>query len=363
MQDRISAGATRKRAIDWTQEALGATRWCLDKLWDANAGKFHPASPMDPKALPYDFMWGNGVAFSMLVGATRYDRATYQPYLLKFFEGLDSHWDKWAPIPAYDAYFASKNGDDKYYDDNEWMVLTFVEGYTLTKDRRLLVRAIETQDYVLSGWDDKLGGGIYWRQDHKSKNTCSNGPGAASALALARHIKRDFYITWAKRIVDWTRKTFQDTDGLYVDNINVETMKVDRMKWTYNTALMLRSHVDLYRLTGNKADMEEAKRLALASEKFFVRPETNAFRDEANFSHLLCEAYLELYRETKEPYLLKRVEANGQFAVTQLKDKDGGYFTKWDAKPNRNEPRKSLMANGSTARLLWLLADVTSTKA
>ena len=38
--------------------------------------------------------------------------------------------------------------------------------------------------FVLSGWDERLGGGIYWRPDHKTKNTCSNGPGATAGLVL-----------------------------------------------------------------------------------------------------------------------------------------------------------------------------------
>ena len=95
---------------------------------------------------------------------------------------MDAHWDKDAPIPGYDAYLSTSG--DKYYDDNEWMVLTFAEAYGRTQDKKYLDRAIATMKFVLSVWSDSYGG-IFWKAYHKSKNTCSNGPAATAALQLA----------------------------------------------------------------------------------------------------------------------------------------------------------------------------------
>ncbi|MBC7807639.1 MAG: hypothetical protein H7145_16010 [Akkermansiaceae bacterium] len=346
--------------MDWNRLANEATHWCLQTLWDREAKRFRPASPMAPKDVPWDFMWGNGVAFSMLVGATRFASPVFRPYLDRFWDGMEGYWDLDKPVPAYDA-FLSKSGDDKYFDDNEWMVLTFVEAYELTRNIRYLVRAEEVLRYVLSGWDDKRGGGIYWREDRKSKNTCSNGPGAVAVLVLARHGKSKERVEWARRIINWTRKTLQDpSDGLYWDNINISTGAVEKTKWTYNSALMLRAHLALWQLTQSKADLDEAVRIAESSERVFVAPGTGAFRDEANFTHLLVEAYLLLWRETKLPWLKARAEANGEYAAFQLKYIDGGYRTSWKKDPPvEQNPRKTLMANASTARLFWCLAQIS----
>jgi len=330
-----------------------------ERLWDPKVGRYRPAFPPKPGALPYDFMWGNGVAFSALVGGTRLNPNKYKPLMEAFFAGMEAYWDKDAPIPAYDAYFSSPDNDDKYYDDNEWMVITFVEAHAITGDARYRKRAEEVMKYVLSGWDDKLGGGIYWRQDHKSKNTCSNGPGATAALVLAERGNERYYRDWAKRIVEWTNRTLQRPDGLFWDNIALDG-KIEKTVWTYNTALMMRANLGLYKATKEKAYLEEAKRQARASEKEFVIKETNAFRDDAMFSHLLAEAYLELYEVTREPYLLDRVIANADFAWKHLRDpRDGGFWTRWRIEPDRKEERKSLIANASTARLFWLLAAVS----
>jgi hypothetical protein len=90
----------------------------------------------------------------------RYEPARYRPLIAAFFDGLNGYWDGNALLPAYDAYLSSPGHSDKYYDDNEWMVLTFAEAYAQTGDRRYLDRAAATQRFVVSGWDDKLGGGI-----------------------------------------------------------------------------------------------------------------------------------------------------------------------------------------------------------
>lgn len=290
-----------------------------------------------------EFMWGNGVMFSALVAATRHDPDTYRPVLDRFFAAMDRYWDDKAKIPGYEPSPTAGNGHDKYYDDNQWMVITFMEAYEVTRDIKYLDRAQQTLKFALSGWDDQLGGGIWWHELHKggSKNTCANGPAAVACLRVARYRDRLENLDWARKLVKWTTEHLQDEhDGLFFDNQRVADGHVNRGKLTYNAALMLRANLGLYRATNDASFLAEAKRIGAACD-FFTDQKTGAYRDAPKFSHLLVEADLELYRATNDSTVLDRALRNGDAA-----------WSRW-----QTSPPPELIEQAAIARTLWLLAD------
>ena len=139
-----------------------------------------------------DYVWLQSVMFSNLVAAARVEPETYGPALDRYFTALDAYWDAKVKIPGYEAARTEGNGNDKYYDDNAWLVIAFLEAYETNRDPRYLARADETLKFVLSGWDEESGGGIWWHQEHKdgTKNACSNGPSALGCLHLAQTPRR-----------------------------------------------------------------------------------------------------------------------------------------------------------------------------
>jgi hypothetical protein len=294
-----------------------------------------------------EFMWGNGVVFSALVGAARHDPDTYRTVLDRFFKAMDRYWDAKAAIPGYEPSPTRGDGHDKYYDDNQWMVITFMEAYDLTHDEKYLDRARQALRFALSGWDDKLQGGIWWHEGHKdgTKNTCSNAPAAVACLRVARSRDRDANIEWARKLVKWTSEHLQDHDALFFDRIRVADAHVIRGKLTYNSALMLRANLGLYRATGEAKYLDEAKRIGAACDHF-VNPKTHAYRNAWRFSHLLVEADLELYRTTHDEAILDRAKRTGEAA-----------WSTW-----QNSPPKELIEQAAIARLLWLLTDQESEK-
>jgi Glycosyl hydrolase family 76 len=293
-----------------------------------------------------DYVWREAAAFSALVGAARHEPQTYRPILAQFFRALDTYWDTNAPIPAYEPAPTRGNGHDKYYDDNAWIVITFLEAYELTGDRAYFTRARETGRFVLSGWDEKLGGGIWWHQLHKddSKNACANGPAAVGFLYLARLGPADEAGPWlgaAQKAVDWTTAKLQAPDGLFDDRVIVTTGQVKRGKLTYNSALMLRADLGLYRQTAKSEYLDQAKRIGKAAE-WFADKQTGVYRDPLKWSHFMVEADLELYRATGDEDLLRRARTNGD-----------AYYAAWVKKAPAD-----MMSNVATARILWLLADM-----
>ena len=322
------------------REALEITEDIHRKHWISKVQRYSNK----PGSNQADAVWGAGVMFSALVGAARHEPAQFKPILGNFFNGLEGYWDKQATIQAYEPT-PRQNGNDKYYDDNAWMVITFFEAYELTRAPEYRRRAEETLEFVLSGWDEKfLGGGIWWHQDHENKvrgkNTCANGPSAVACLLSAKHsppAKAKERFEWAEKIVRWTNSKLRLEDGLFADRINFDG-SMNRDKLTYNSALMLRANLGLYRATRKPECLEEAKRIGQAA-KWFTSNEL--YRDDVKWAHLMVEADLELYRATKEPYLIERATKNADH-----------YYATWKAKPPED-----LLAAASIARTLWLMAD------
>ncbi len=349
-------GAPRAHA-NYRAKAIELTNAIQRDFYDKDAGLYRPSTPLDPKGLPYAVMWDNGVQFSVLAGATKYNATTYKPILYSFAKGLERYWDKDAPIPGFDAYFSSRDGDDKYYDDNAWLVLGFCEAYNVTKDTQFSDWARHTQDFVQSAWDDKLDGGLYWYQNKKDgKNTCINAPGAVGALKLYEINGQKSDLEWGQKIYNWTRGHLQDkTDSLYWDNINL-TGKVETMKWTYNSALMIRANLDLWKATKNADYLQEARRESDAALQHWTDPQSGAFGDSARFNHLLSEALLQTYDATKDVKYLNAVRRQADFGDRYVRDeRTGTYFDQWSAENHNPDDRKSLIENASAARLLWLL--------
>ncbi len=289
-----------------------------------------------------EFMWGNGVMFSALVAAARHDPATYLPILDRFFTSMDRYWDTKSKVPGYEPAPTQGDGHDKYYDDNQWMVITFMEAYDLTQDVKYMNRAKEALTFSLSGWDDSLSGGIWWHEKHKdgSKNTCANAPAAVACLRVARYADAPANIDWARKLVKWTASHLQDKDARYFDNIRVKDSRVNKGKVTYNSGLMLRANLGLYYATKEEPFLTEARRIGAAAGAF-IDKKTGAYGDPKRFSHLLVEADLALYRTTNDPALLARAKKNAQVAWSQ-----------W-----QSSPPKELIEQAAIARMLWLLVD------
>lgn len=332
--------AASARAEGYVERAKEVTEHIQKNFFDPESGVYFKfANSRKP-----DYVWLQSVMFSTLVAAARNEPEAYGPPLDRYFKALDGYWDSKVKIPGYEAALTKGNGNDKYYDDNAWLVITFLEAYESNRDPRYLERADETLKFVLSGWDEQCGGGIWWHQGHKdgTKNVCSNAPSAVGCLRLAKYREGDeakALVEQARKIVEWTIDALQDDDGLFDDRKVVASGEVKRGKLTYNSALMLRALLGLYRVTGDKAYLEKAQRIARAADWFLDAK--GIYRDAPRYSHFMIEADLDLYRATKEDYLMARAKKN----VDAL-------YEKW-----KSHPPDDMMSNACTARVLWLMSE------
>ncbi len=342
---------------DYRQKAEEQTDYIQSHFYDPAAKKYHDTYPVNPQGLPWTVMWGNGVQWRVLVEATQADPAKYRPVLDAFAQGLREYWDpqpKGSP-PGFNAYCSGPGGDDKYYDDNAWMVLGYLEAYNVTHDPQDLQWARETQAFVLSGWDGTLGGGIFWSLKHRSKNTCVNAPAAVGALRLAALGDQD-QRDWGPRIAAWTDSTLEDDKGLYWDNIAVDGT-ITKWEFTYNTGLMIEADVLLAQTRGDRPAMRRAERSADAAIAAWQDPKTGAFNNNADFTHLLCEALIQLYQADHNVAYLDAVRRYAAFGSRYVRDaQGGGYWNDWKVESHAPDEPKALLQEASDARLFWLLA-------
>lgn len=310
------------------------------------ADEITPGQP--PSANKPAFLWGCGVQLSALNAAARLDRAAYVPEVHRYITALDDYWVVSQGIGGYEV-LPKPRPPDRFYDDNEWIVLDLADAYDLTRDPKILQKAQQTFRFVLSGEDGTLGGGIYWHEkERNTKNTCSNAPAIVAALRLYQITHEPAYLTTARRLYAWTNAHLQDTDGLFFDHVDADGT-VHKEKWSYNSALMIRANALLSQVTHNKRCLTEAQRIARAAEARWVQPETGAIADNAAFAHLLSESFLFLYDQDHDPHHLAVVHRALDFLHARVRDADGNYGDHWD-KPRKPQSRVPILAEASGAR-------------
>ena len=359
----LCGGSTRGIAADHaTAMADKFQDWGLEVLarierdfWLADERLFAEHGPQEPTNAPRQpaFMWSVGVQLSALTAAAQLDPQEFEQPLRDYVNEIDRYWCESHGVEGYDVLPGARQ-PDRYYDDNAWIVLALCEIHertTAKSDKQLyLERAKRTFRFVVSGEDDLLGGGIYWRENKRaSKNTCSNAPAIVGALRLYQATHSDEYLATALRLNAWTCDKLQDSDGLFFDNVRIDG-SVDRRKYSYNSALMIRANCLLFQIEKDPKYLVEAQRIAEAARNNWIVATDQGVRDAGRFAHLLLEGFLALYQLDHDQRWLDCATGVMTFVHDKLSDDQGRYPTRWD-EPRRDRRRHyELLDQASVAR-------------
>lgn len=282
------------------------------------------------------YNWSVGVWLEAHLDASAHSPAWKQK-TAQYLDRVDRYW-------VQTGFGVLPGNKERYYDDNAWMVLAFARAANVTGDPRWKKRAGQALDFVLSGEDAQLGGGIFWKEPQKlSKHTCSNAPAVVGCLLLDR-------LDNAKRIYAWTRKTLRDpADGLYWDNVRLDGT-VEKTKWSYNSGLMLRAAHLLHQKTGDKRyerDMNEIKR---SGWRRWADEQAGEFRCEGRFAHLFLDAFWEAANPTEKTKLRALVAK-----LADREDANGFYGKRW-YKTSTPASSYELIDQASMARAMFIAA-------
>ena len=184
-----------------------------------------------------------------------------------------------APSQKYTGityYNATKGGrNDYYYDDNAWICIQLLVGYQQLGDESLLEAAEKNLEFLWTGWDDVLDGGIYWDKSFSGKNTCANGPVAIAMLLAYQLTEKEEYLERGRMIYDWLRDKMLD-GNLYIDSINTTTLEKNNWKAAYNQATPIYAGALLYEITGDETYYEQTKATVNATINLMFKTEGRA---------------------------------------------------------------------------------------
>jgi len=216
-------------------------------------------------------------------------------FMLPVVKAIDQYYTDRLPNAGYQAYVTKEKHDSRFYDDNQWVALAYLDAYKRCHKKQYLEKSEMIGRFMLGGLDTVAGGGIYWNEDNKSsKNTCSNGPGILVLLKLYNITHNKAYLSTAIALYKWTNNTLQAPDGLYYDNINITNHNIGKVKITYNTGTMLQSNVLLFLITKDQKYLDEAERIAKAGRGYFFK--NGRLPEGYWFNAVMLRGYEELYK-------------------------------------------------------------------
>lgn len=282
----------------------------------------------------YSYLWpysGTFSAVNALIEANPDSKQHIQMLENSVLPGLEEYFDTKRNPTAYASYINTAPESDRFYDDNVWLGIDFTDTYMMVKDEKYLEKAKLIWNFILSGMDDKLGGGIYWcEQKKESKNTCSNAPGSVYAFKLFQATGDSTYFIKGRELYDWTKKNLQDSDYLYFDNISL-TGLIGKTKFAYNSGQMIQSAALQYKLTNDSIYLVEAQNIAKACYEYFFHDfkgkndETFRLINKGDiwFTAVMLRGFIELYHLDNNKEYLQAFDKSLGYAWEHARDEHG----------------------------------------
>lgn len=312
------------------------------------------------------YLWPTSGVFSGVVALMKNTKRPEYKNMLdqQIIPGLNHYYDDKRIPASYQSYITSEGKSDRYYDDNVWLVIDFTDAYLASNDKTYLNKAIGAWKFVISGWDMKLGGGIYWCEQNKhSKNTCSNAPAVVAAAKLYEATKDMKYLNRAEQIYKWTKENLQDKDDfLYFDNIKLDG-QVEKRKYPYNSGQMLQGASLLYKFTNNTQYLVDAQNIAKSSINYFTEVierdgrKHKVFRQKgAWFVTVMSRGYFELYNIDKNPEYVEFFKSNMAYLQQYARYDNGLFYGDWSG--SKTDKFKWLLDQGCIVELAANLAGI-----
>jgi predicted alpha-1,6-mannanase (GH76 family) len=164
---------------------------------------------------------------------------------------------------------SGQNFLNKFYDDEGWWALAWIDAFDLTKEARYLDMAKTIFSDMAGGWDSTCGGGIWWNKDRQYKNAIANELFFEIAVRLHQRTPGD---TGANSFGDYADREwawFAQSGMINADNLvndGLDNCKNNgQTTWTYNQGVLVGALVELAQVKGDSTLLDRAEAIATAT--------------------------------------------------------------------------------------------------
>lgn len=160
---------------------------------------------------------------------------------------------------------------NNWYDDMEWMALTLLRLWDITKEEDYKVHIYEIWEDIKTAWNDHMGGGLAWqKQQLDYKNTPANAPAAILAFRLYRRFSKQEDLDWGIKIFNWNYENLVEKEtGFVFDGVNrLGDKKIDyEWEFTYCQGVFMQAALEYYGITKDVTYKEMAIRTAREAKR------------------------------------------------------------------------------------------------
>lgn len=301
----------------------------------------------------YAFIWPSSLQLRALAAAAKVQPRVYGKTVTAFADALGQYWISRAGIGGYAVL---PMGNERYHDDNAYMVLALLDTFDVSKQRKYLARAEETFDFVASGEKKTPGGGI---RQHEDKDgpvaVCATAPAIVGALRLYQHTRNKKLLTMAER---WYAVLMSNEAGVRDANDGL-FHELKEGKRAYQSAHVLNACLLFYEVTKDKKYLTEAQLIAKSAVAQWVQPDGSMKETGQWGGDDFSDAWLNLYEVDKDAGWLAAVHGMLKFLHEKGRDKHGRHGEHWNQDVSGQALAKfQLLYMAPATRAYWMAAAV-----
>jgi len=313
------------------------------------------------KAQEVSYLWPMSGVFSSTNVLMEIKAGKYKPFQDSMITAIECYYDVTRTPPGYQAYPGKFDKSDRYYDDNGLVGIDYIDAYNSSKNPQYLAKAKEVFTFIKSGWSDDFGGGVSWLEGIRDqKPACSNGKATVLALKLYQSTKDKKYLAEGKLFYDWMMTHLEDsTLHIIWNSFSTVSAQPDKVFYTYNTGTMIQSSVRLYKITGEKKYLKNAKQMAEGSYRYFVKKTDKGITyidDLPWFNVVLFRGYHELYDVDHNPKYVDAIISGADWAWENARDEAGLIYKDWTGQKDEKKQPKWLLDESCMAELYARIA-------